>query len=391
MRAFDLARRQVAIDRALTRRFPSLFERKKARLLASPHGFLRGSAPLFYELLAAHPDLGEGPEGVGFVVGDMHIENLGAYKSDDQKIVFDLNDFDDAAIAPRRFDVLRLATSVILSGRSFAKNAQNCLHLAEALLEAYVNAAFDVGPSAPPMTPGMLAIVEKAARRSKKDLLDARAIGTKGHRMFVRGERYLDLSPELAAIATRALPRYVEALGDRAPKGARQWMVEDAAQRIAGTGSLGRIRIALLVQNEDNEERILDFKEAAPASCAPGEDALAHGPRVVDGARALLENPPKLLAPIALPELGLSMIGRQLTPQEDKLDLARIPNAAEELDEIAARVGHILGSAHKHAGWAGPKPSPWTAAEQTAMIDRALELAGIHESIYLAYARAAST
>src|SRR5687767_9670296 len=88
MRAFDLARRQIALDLEQTRRFPALFARKRARQLASTHGFLRGSAPLFYELLAEHPDLAVGPAKEGWIVGDMHIENLGAYKSDHQTIVF---------------------------------------------------------------------------------------------------------------------------------------------------------------------------------------------------------------------------------------------------------------------------------------------------------------
>src|SRR5262245_50164368 len=138
MRAHELARRQLELDRAATHRFPALFARKRARLLASPHAFLRGSAPLFYELLGALPDLAGGPEGEGWVVGDMHIENLGAFKDDLQRIVFDVNDFDDTIRAPRRLDVLRLMTSVILSGRSFAKSTPECVTLAEHLIESYI-------------------------------------------------------------------------------------------------------------------------------------------------------------------------------------------------------------------------------------------------------------
>lgn len=49
-------------------------------MLASPHAFLRGAAPLFYEILAARPDLAAGPPGEGWIVGDMHLENVGAYR-----------------------------------------------------------------------------------------------------------------------------------------------------------------------------------------------------------------------------------------------------------------------------------------------------------------------
>src|SRR5262245_14350441 len=107
----------MEIDRELTQRFPALFERKRVRLLASPHGFLRGSAPLFYEILEQMPDHKKGPTDRNVIVGNMHVENLGAYKSDNQRIIFDLNNFDDTTITARNFDILHLATNVILSGR----------------------------------------------------------------------------------------------------------------------------------------------------------------------------------------------------------------------------------------------------------------------------------
>jgi uncharacterized protein (DUF2252 family) len=388
MRAFDLARRQAVLDREQTKRFPELYERKRTRLLASPHGFLRGSAPLFYEILEHEPELAAGPAGDGWIVGDMHVENLGAYKSDDQRVVFDLNDFDDSIVGPRRYDVLRLATSVVLSGRSFAKTAKQCVELAEALVSAYRNAAFEETYAPPAMTDGMLAIVEKASKRSKKDLLDARAPAIRGHaRKLVRGERYAELSPELAEIARIALPIYIAALGDRAPKNAKSWVIEDAAQRIAGTGSLGRLRIALLVKDADGEERILDFKEAAPASMQRVSDPLKNAERVVAAARALIESPPKLLAAIPIAGKNFSMIGRQLTPQEDKLELARIPAASKELPDIAAKVGHILGRAHARADGTAPRNDTWSEDQASLLVDRALIMGGLYESVYLTYAR----
>ncbi len=48
---------------------------------ASPLAFLRGSAPLFYEMLAADPDLASGPAGEGVIQGDAHLENFGAFSS----------------------------------------------------------------------------------------------------------------------------------------------------------------------------------------------------------------------------------------------------------------------------------------------------------------------
>src|SRR5215831_5023853 len=104
-----LARRQLEIDHARTKRFPHLFPHKMERMGASPLAFLRGAAPLFYDLLAARPSLAEGPRGKGWLCGDMHLENFGAYHPDaltrgerapkrptkggTARAVFNLNDF----------------------------------------------------------------------------------------------------------------------------------------------------------------------------------------------------------------------------------------------------------------------------------------------------------
>src|SRR4051794_40125967 len=94
------AERQLTRDRAATQAFPWLWPRKLQRMTASPLGYLRGAAGLFYELLADHPELAEGPSGEGWLVGDAHLENFGAFRSEDgrgrEAVVFDVNDFDEA-------------------------------------------------------------------------------------------------------------------------------------------------------------------------------------------------------------------------------------------------------------------------------------------------------
>ena len=59
------------------------------------------------------------PEGDGWILGDMHLENVGAYQTDAKEVVFGLNDFDEATVAPLRHDVLRFSTSVLLAARAF--------------------------------------------------------------------------------------------------------------------------------------------------------------------------------------------------------------------------------------------------------------------------------
>jgi uncharacterized protein (DUF2252 family) len=387
--AFDLAARQIALDYEATRAFPALFARKRARMMVSPHAFLRGSAPLFYEVLAQHPDLAEGPKGTGFIVGDMHLENVGAYKTDEDAVVFNLNDFDDAAIAPQRLDVLRLSTSVLLAGRSFRCTGGEAIALAEGMLTDYVKAAWEPGSEAPPVPQPIADLIRNAGARSKKQLLDDRAPGDKGKRSFVRGERYVDLPKDVAAALPDLLKSYVKALGDRAPAHASEWSIEDAAFRVAGTGSLGTLRAAVLVREKSGDERIVEFKESRPTSvgaligASASQGFSAEADRVAAAARGLVHDPARHLAWVE--GANRSFIVRKLFPQEDKLGIDTF-HAGPKLEGVVRFIGHLLGVAHARALKERPE-RPWTKDDVAPILDHAIELAGIFEAVYLAYAR----
>lgn len=386
---FAFAERQRDLDSGATSRYPHLHERKRQRLLLSPHSFLRGSAPLFYEVLAARPDLAAGPAGDGWIVGDMHLENVGAYQTDTKgQVVFSLNDFDDATIGPLYLDVLRLTTSVLLAGRTFQCSGVESVALAETTMNAYLKGAWDPGP-APPLPATITAMVERAAHRSRKELLDGRApMGRDGKRHFTRGERYFDLPAALQPEIPNLVGAYLHALGDRAPGHAASWRIDDAALRVAGTGSLGVTRLAVLVSDRDDVQRIVELKEARSSATealfpAPAGSWQTPSERIVFAARALVGDPPRQLAPVT--SGGVSYAARKLFPQEDKLRLEDL-RVGPKLDAVATSIGHVLGRAHAR-GATSRSGAPWSRAEAAAVIDHAIELAGLFESIYLAYVR----
>ncbi len=255
-----LARRQLEIDRQRTGRFPHLLAHKAERMVASPLALLRGSAPVFYELLERHPALAEGPAGEGWLVGDAHLENFGAYRAGPlslgetteshkkESVVFDLNDFDDAFIGPWRYDVLRLTTSLILVGREIGADGARTLDMCDGLLEAYALSAFG-GKKAPAAPRPVVALIDKVQARTRKELLDARTTTVRGARRFVRGRRY-EAPPKLRARAERAFAKYVKRHPETARVPAEAFEVIDAAFRVAGTGSLGSLRIAFLLQGK---------------------------------------------------------------------------------------------------------------------------------------------
>jgi uncharacterized protein (DUF2252 family) len=331
----------------------------------------------------------------------MHLENVGAYRTDSDRVVFDLNDFDDASVGPLYLDVLRLSTSVLLAGRTFKSTGAEAIALVEGMLAAYLKSGWGTSLSPPitsdtnyPPVPEPIAdMLDKAERRSQRDLLDGRApVGHGGRRRFVRGERYLDLPEQIEAALPSLIEAYVTALGDRAPAHAASFRLEDAALRVAGLGSLGMTRIAVLVSDREGKERLFELKEATTSSTG----ALIHPPvgrfatgsdRVVGAARALVLEPPRQLAPVDVGEL--SFAARRLSPQEDKLKLEEL-HTGPRLDGVVQTIGHVLGAAHARGAERRPR-APWPPETLASGIDHAIEMAGIFEAVYLAYARQRST
>ncbi len=387
-----LAEEQLARDRARAKRFPWLGTRKLDRMARSPLAYLRGAAPLFYAALREDPTLGvtgrRELRGEGMLVGDLHLENFGAYRSDDNDVSFDLNDFDEAAVGPFGLDLLRLVTSLILGGRTMGFDGRRALELARGLVEAYVNVAMSDGRVPPPPL-AVRALTERVAARTRRELLDARTEVRRGRRRFMRGERYVDLPRTLADRASRAFAGYARgliALG-RADEAALE--IDDLAFRIAGTGSLGALRVAVLTRGKGARDRawIFDMKEeTAPAaaellgaSCTGGKRPAA---RVIAAVEACLGRVPKHAGIAALG--ASSLLVRRLAPQEDKLDLRRI--APEELEPLARHLGGLVGRAHRRGATSLPRAA-WSTGERESLLERATRLAGLHEAAYLAMCR----
>jgi uncharacterized protein (DUF2252 family) len=388
-----LARFQLQHDRSATRKFPGLYQHKLERMSASPLAFLRGAAPLYYEILKARPELAKGPGGEGWLTGDMHLENYGAYRPDPHSFpgrtretpeaTFDLNDFDDAVIGPFFLDVLRLSTSLILGGRELGADGVNTLGLCHELLDAYTKALAGKVAKDPLPAP-IRALMAQVTGRSQSELLDARTRGHGDSRRFTMGDRYQKLEATVARGFPAAFKQYVASLRTLDPGvGADHFEIVDTARRIAGTGSLGCIRVAVLTHGKGGHDGqwIFDLKEQGTPSAASllGTPKTDPAVRVITAARACLEHPPRMLGTTHLGRTPL--FGRRIAPQEDKLDLGRVHHG--DLEPLASSLGMLLGRAHRRGATTLPKKA-WTEAERAELIDHAIVLAGIHEAVYLA-------
>jgi uncharacterized protein (DUF2252 family) len=220
--------------------------------------------------------------------------------------------------------------------------------------------------------------------RTRKQLLDARTRVVQGDRRFVRGLRYRELPAKLRPKAERAFAKYAKQLPDaeRPPEQALE--VIDVAFRVAGTGSLGCTRVAVLVRGKGGTDGawIFDMKEEGTpsAACLVRPPRLEPAERVCVATTACIPQPPRMMGSTRM--RGLSMFVRRLAPQEDRLDLRTL--AAADLAPLARHLGALLGAAHRSAAKHPPK-KPWTAADCSRLLANAIALAGTHEATYLAY------
>ncbi len=99
----------------LMRADPAAFRAKYRKMAREPHAFYRGTACLFYNDVTAEPDewATHGGERI-WIHGDLHVENFGTYLNSDGRLIFDVNDFDEAYVGRFTWDLQRFAASLAL-------------------------------------------------------------------------------------------------------------------------------------------------------------------------------------------------------------------------------------------------------------------------------------
>lgn len=98
------------IERTRAGRIPELIGVRVNRMLQSAHAYYRGTVDVMTRDLAAGPRT-----GIHVVIdADAHLGNFGLYASPERRLVFDLNDFDEAGIGPWEWDLKRMGVSLVL-------------------------------------------------------------------------------------------------------------------------------------------------------------------------------------------------------------------------------------------------------------------------------------
>jgi len=350
-RALSLIERGVVERiRAFNRgREPERLALKYRVMRRSPFAFFRGTCHLFCEDWPAASPLHQAP--LAWISGDLHLENFGCYRADNRLVYFDLNDFDEAVLAPATFEIARLLTSARLVARLDRFGSAPTMELSRRFLKRY-RAALSNGKARwveRATSRGIVrALIQSAKRRTQTELLDTRTRRVEGGRRLRLGKRALPVSDSERAVLMKEL----RALGRTVDP--RLGRVVDVARRVAGTGSLGLRRYILLVRGDATRpEMLLDLKEARPSALGPyltvpQPDWASHAERVVTIQRWVQAVSPALLHAVRLGRTPFIL--RELQPTEDRLDLQDSRRSIRRLHRMVDTLGDVVAWAQLRNG-----------------------------------------
>jgi uncharacterized protein (DUF2252 family) len=221
----DVVESTRAYDRWLEQRLALVkqdLKLKHRRMAQDPFAFLRGS---FYRWAQVWPELcaelAAAPRVLG--VGDLHVENFGTWRDGEARLIWGINDFDEAATVAYTNDLVRLCTSALIAiGES--RLATPARRACDSVLEGYTES----------LQSGGMPLVLAERNRWLRDIAVGRL---KEQRSYWQKLLALDPEPARLAVAERRL------LQGAMPERRLPFRV---FHRQAGTGSLGRRRLTAL-------------------------------------------------------------------------------------------------------------------------------------------------
>ncbi len=274
------------------------------RMIASPFGFLRGSAVVMAGDLAATPVTGLQVQ----MCGDAHLSNFGVYATPERNQVFDLNDFDETLPGPWEWDVKRLAASIVVAGRTMGFTREMNRQAVMGCIRSYRENMWKYGEMGhidvwyARIDPESIrqfvrrsdrSYVEKElekARRSSSLVAFPRLTRKVDGRYRIKDDpptiTHLD-DEELAQQLGELVEKYSESLQEDRTVLLRKYSFVDVAHKVVGVGSVGtRCYVALLMGSEEGDPLFLQVKQAQASVLEPHlglSSYLNHAQRVVRG------------------------------------------------------------------------------------------------------------
>ena len=185
-----------------------------------PFTFFRGADYLFGLDWTEIKPMDVGPDLL--ICGDLHLENFGVHRTTEGDYRYDLNDFDEAVVAPCSFDLVRCATSIILAAEQWKLRPSQATGMVLAYLESYRKTILDEVETDPVHQSGphgghspIQELLGSATIATQADLLRSRTRrGSNNKRVIRRSKTLLNLSRKRFGKVRDALKSYGEMLDE---------------------------------------------------------------------------------------------------------------------------------------------------------------------------------
>jgi uncharacterized protein (DUF2252 family) len=344
---------------------PAAFRVKYRKMAMDPFSFYRGTACLFYADVTGRDDewVDERSGGI-WIHGDLHAENFGTYMDSDGRLVFDVNDFDEAYIGHFTWDLQRFAASLALMGWRKALPEPDVRALVGRYLRGYLSQvnhylsspddddfSLNLGNTQGPVHH----LLQQARLKARVDLLDKATSTETGVRLFRESGTIRRLGQAERRKVERAFGNYLETIPE-SKKFDRKlfYEVRDLVGKTGfGIGSAGLPAYQVLVegynQSLDNDV-VLGMKQANVPAVSRFVDRSkvesyfeneAH--RTVVSQRALQAHTDPLLGWTTID--GTGYVVSEVSPYEIDLDWGQL-NEPEEMASVVEQLGRATAKVH---------------------------------------------
>ena len=346
---------------------PHAFRVKFRKMAADPFAFYRGSACLFYaDMTTAKDEWADDRTSRVWIHGDLHAENFGTYMNAHGRMVFDVNDFDEAYIGHFSWDLRRFVASLALLGWQKALPDETLRSLVAKYLRAYLAqvshyAAIEEDEDDDfalhlENTDGPVQDVLTTARTaSRVALLDTMTRFEDSVRVFSEDPTVRRLGKAEHRKVLKAFEKYLATIPEsKKYDRALFYEVRDIVGKSGfGIGSAGLPAYNVLVegysQSLDNDV-VLSMKQANVPAVSRFVDTASvdkyfehEGHRTVVSQRALQVHTDPLLGYTSLD--GVGYVVAEISPYEFDLDWGEI-NEPDEMASVVQNLGRATAKVH---------------------------------------------
>ena len=330
-------------------RIPEITALKYSAMAENMFRFYRGTNHIFYEDLHAAAALPASP--LGWIAGDLHLENFGTYKSDNRLVYFDLNDFDEALLAPCSWELVRILTSIFIAFESLGVDEKKAGNMAQLFLKKYA-AFLSLGKPAYIERQTAQGIVrdflKTVQNRKQQVILDKRTV-VKNNKIFLQLDesRHFALKKRVKRDLCHQMAHWLK----NDSLSPYNYEVIDVAFRLAGTGSVGLKRFVYLLEskNDEGEEYLLlDMKQSTPSSLekylpAPQPAWESEARRIVTIQTRMQNRPPALLS--LLEYNGEPYVIQEMQPVKDSINFKLIRKNYRDMCRVIEDMAMLTASA----------------------------------------------